>query len=237
MPAASAGGWRASRTEGTKGMRTEGKRAVARLRSDMMTMRIDRRGFILVPGLLAAAWCLERRALARGDDVLIVDDFSRDDLISALGTPWRGFSDQVMGGISEETIALATIDGRRALRLTGEVRLENNGGFIQTALDLAPEGRTLDASSYTGVLLIVRGNGESYGVHLRTPDCMRPWQSYRADFVAEAEWREIRLPFASFEPYRLTEPLDVRQLRRIGLVAIGRAFHADLAVGVIGLYR
>ena len=69
--------------------------------------------------------------------MLVVDGFSRDDLISRLGTPWRGFSDQVMGGISKETIALAEIDGRRALRLTGDVRLENNGGFIQTALDLA----------------------------------------------------------------------------------------------------
>ena len=104
------------------------------------------------------------------------------------------------------------------------------------ALDLAPEGRTLDASAYTGVLLVARGNGESYGVHLRTPACARPWQSYRAGFIAGPEWREIRLPFNRFEPYRLTEPLDVRHLRRIGLVAIGRAFHADLAVNAIGLY-
>jgi hypothetical protein len=217
-------------------MQTEGKGAVAGYCSHMMISRIGRRGFILALGLFTAAWYYERRALARGDAVLVVDDFSRDDLISALGTPWRGFSDQVMGGISEETIALATIDGRRALRLTGEVRLENNGGFIQTALDLAPEGRTLDASSYTGVLLVVRGNGERYGVHLRTPDCVRPWQSYRAGFIAEADWREIRLPFASFEPYRLTEPLDVDYLRRLGLVAIGRAFHADLVISAVGLY-
>jgi hypothetical protein len=216
-------------------MQIEDKRAVAGSRLHMMRMRIDRRGFILawLP-LLAVS---NAGALARGDAVLIVDDFSRDDLISALGTPWRGFSDQVMGGISEETIALATIDGRRALRLSGDVRLENNGGFIQAALDLAPAGQTRDASAFAGVLLVVRGNGERYGVHLRTPACVRPWQSYRAGFIAEAEWREIRLPFASFEPYRLTEPLDVRHLRRLGLVAIGRAFHADLAVGVIGIYR
>jgi hypothetical protein len=81
-----------------------------------------------------------------------------------------------------------------------------------------------------------RGNGERYGVHLRTPEGVRPWQSHRADFVARPEWREIRLPFASFEPHGLTEPLDVGHLRRIGLVAIGRAFHADLAVSAVGLY-
>jgi hypothetical protein len=195
-----------------------------------------RRRFILASVLIPAAWCLESLAMAKSDDMLLIDDFARDDLISALGTPWRGFSDQVMGGISQETIALTEIDGRRCLKLTGDVRLENNGGFIQMALDLAPEGQTLDASDYRGVLLIGRGNGESYGVHLRTPDCVRPWQSYRASFVAGSEWQKIRLPFDRFEPHRLMEPLDLRHLRRLGLVAIGRAFHADLAVGVVGLY-
>jgi hypothetical protein len=60
MSAASAGASKASRTEETTMMRTEGKRAVAGSHLHMMTMRIDRRGFILVPGLLAAVWCLER---------------------------------------------------------------------------------------------------------------------------------------------------------------------------------
>lgn len=194
-----------------------------------------RRRLILASVLIPAAWYLKRLAMARNDEVLVIDDFARDDLVSALGTPWHGFSDQVMGGISQETIALTEISGRRCIRLTGDVRLENNGGFIQMALDLAPEGRTLDASAYDGVLLVARGNGESYGVHLRTPDCVRPWQSYRASFVAGPEWQEIRLPFDRFEPHRLTAPLDVRHLRRFGLVAIGRAFAADLAVSALAL--
>ena len=37
--------------------------------------------------------------------------------------------------------------------------------------------------------------------------------------------------------FRLETPLDVTRLRRLGLVAIGRAFHADLAVAEIGFYR
>ena len=36
-------------------------------------------------------------------------------------------------------------------------------------------------------------------------------------------------PFEDF--YRTEGPLDTRRLRRIGVVAIGRAFSADLAVG------
>jgi hypothetical protein len=169
--------------------------------------------------------------------LLILDDFRRDDRVSCLGTPWQGFSDRVMGGVSRETLALGRIDGRPCLRLTGDVRLDNNGGFIQMALDLAPARGTLDASAYLGVFLAVRGNDEAYGVHLRTPDCRRPWQSYRAGFMASPDWREVRLPFAGFVPHRLTAPLAVDGLTRIGLVAIGRAFAADLAVSRLGLYR
>lgn len=187
--------------------------------------------------LIPAAGSGGSAAGATGDEMRILDDFSRSDLISSLGTPWRGFSDQVMGGLSQQAITLTEIDGRRCLRLTGDVRLENNGGFIQMALDLATGGRTLDASDHQGVFLVARGNGETYGVHLRTPDCSRPWQSYRAGFVAGAKWEEVRLPFDRFGPNRLTAPLNVGRLRRLGLVAIGRAFRADLAVAIVGLYR
>jgi hypothetical protein len=66
-------------------MQIEDKRAVAGSRLHMMRMRIDRRGFILAWLPLLAVSNAE--ALARGDAVLVVDDFRRDDLISALGTP------------------------------------------------------------------------------------------------------------------------------------------------------
>ena len=167
---------------------------------------------------------------------MLIDDFSGAVLVSALSTEWRGVSDQVMGGISEALVARDTIDGRPCLRLSGDVRLENSGGFIQAALDLAPEGGTLDASGFAGVRLTVRGNGERYSAHLRTPDNVRPWQSYRAHFDAGPAWQAIDLPFAAFAPYRLAAPLDTARLRRIGLVAIGRAFRADLAVARLELY-
>ena len=168
---------------------------------------------------------------------MLIDDFGGSDFISKLGTRWRAVSDRVMGGISEASIAHDTIDGRQCLRLTGDVCLENNGGFLQAALDLQPAGETLDASDYTGVRLIVRGNGEKYSIHLRTPDNVRSWQSYRAHFTAGADWETIYLPFENFTPHRLDAPLDITRLRRIGLVAIGRAFHADLAVCELGFYR
>lgn len=175
-------------------------------------------------------------ALAKGGGMLI-DDFSVTDLTSQLGTRWRGISDRVMGGVSQATVTRDTIDGRVCLRLSGEVRLENDGGFIQAALDLARQGSTFDASGYAGLRMIVRGNGEQYSVHLRTPDNLRPWQSYRAKFIAGSNWETVDLPFTSFVPHRLETPLDVTRLRRIGLVAIGRAFWADLAVSELAFYR
>jgi len=168
---------------------------------------------------------------------MLIDDFTSPDQVSALGTRWRPFSDRVMGGVSDGDLSYETIDGRYCMRLTGDVRLENNGGFIQAALDLGTWGRTFDASGLTGLQLRVRGNGERYSVHLRTPDNTRPWQSYRAQFTAGPEWETPELPFADFEPYRLDTPLDLQRLRRIGLVAIGRAFAADLAVSKIRFYE
>ena len=187
-------------------------------------------------GLLGPAAFLHSTARAGAGDMLI-DDFSDPGLVSALGTRWRGVSDQVMGGISEATVGHAVLDERPCLRLTGDVRLENNGGFIQAALDLDPAGGTVDASGFSGVRLVVRGNGEQYSIHLRTPDNTRPWQSYRAHFAAGPDWVTQDLPFSAFVPYRLDTPLDTTRLRRIGLVAIGRAFRADLAVARLAFYR
>jgi hypothetical protein len=167
---------------------------------------------------------------------MIIDDGSRGDLVSRLGTRWRGVDDRVMGGVSLARVVRETIDGRRCLHLSGDVRLDNNGGFVQMALDLSPHGGIVDASGFAGVLLAVRGNGERYSVHLRTADVTRSWQSYRAHFDARPSWCELHLPFSEFAAHRIDVPFDPVRLRRIGVVAIGRAFRADLAVSGIALY-
>ncbi len=166
---------------------------------------------------------------------LILDDRSHSDLTASTRTVWRAFSDRVMGGVSLAAVEATVLDGRPCVRLTGDVSLENNGGFVQMALDLSRQG-CLDGSPYAGVWLVIRGNGEQYNVHLRTPDTERPWQSYRASFTADGIWRRVELPFTQFQPHRLSIPLDTARLSRLGLVAIGRAFRADLAVAELGLY-
>jgi len=166
-----------------------------------------------------------------------IDDLSRVFPEAAIGSHWQLLSDAVMGGVSSGRMTAGVVAGRPAIRMQGRVSLENNGGFLQIALDLAPGGGVVDASGFTGVEVDVLGTGESYGLHLRTPDLTRPWQSYRAGFVAEGAWKTLQLPFAEFTPHRTGSPLDTRHLRRLGLVAIGRAFHPDLCVAGVRFYR
>lgn len=167
-----------------------------------------------------------------------MDDTLIDDMSAAprTGTTWELVTDRVMGGVSDGALSRETVAGRRALRMTGEVRLENDGGFVQMALDLAPHGAGIDASRWIGLEIDVLGAGGRYNVHLRTEDVERSWQSYRAEFAAPADWTTHRLPFADFAPHRIEAALDLASLRRIGLVAIGRAFHADLALARLAFY-
>jgi hypothetical protein len=167
----------------------------------------------------------------------LIDDRSSHGSRATIGTSWALLTDTVMGGVSRGRLEETTIDDRRALRMTGLVRLENDGGFIQMALDLAPDGGPVDASAWTGIELDLQGNGEAYGLHLRTTAVTRPWQSYRQTFIAPRRWATLQLPFRGFTPHRLDAPFDPRQLRRLGLVAIGRAFEADLALGGLRFYR
>jgi len=193
-------------------------------------MRLTVRYLTLV--LLSCSGCVNVMA----DDLLIIDDRKTGDYRSALGTSWRLITDAVMGGVSNGQLTLDSIENTACLRLRGDVRLENSGGFVQAALGLTRETE-FDASGYSGVMLEVYGNAEEYNVHLRTDDIWLPWQSYRASFQAPASWHTVRLPFAEFSGYRISSSLDLEHIERIGIVAIGRAFKADLCVARVALYR
>lgn len=171
------------------------------------------------------------------DSTAIVDDLSREPPLAAIGNGWQLLTDQVMGGVSIGTMVRDVVGGRTAIRMRGEVSLQNNGGFVQIALDLSPDHGVVDASAWDGIELDVFGNGQEYRVHLRTDALTKPWQSYRQVFTADAQWRTVQLPFDHFVAHRTDVPLDTRRLRRLGLVAIGRAFSADLSLGGLRFMR
>ena len=161
-------------------------------------MRCDRRTtLILATSMLIPSDVARSEAMPAAR---VIDDLGRDDLVATIGTRWQLVTDRVMGGVSDGTLVRETVSGRPALRMRGDVSLENNGGFVQMALDLAPDGDLVDASAWTGIELDVIGNDEDYGVHLRTDAVERPWQSYRRSFRAGAAWRTVQLAFADFVP-------------------------------------
>jgi len=165
----------------------------------------------------------------------LIDDRTSGDLNSNLGTRWQFIADTVMGGVSRGGLDAAVVDGRPCLHLTGRVSLANNGGFVQAGLDLRAAG-LLDAGGWSGIEVDVRGNGETYNLHLRTIETRIVWQSYRASFVAGPHWTPVRLPFAAFQPHAIERPLDLSVLRRLGLVAIGREMVVDLCCARLAFY-
>jgi hypothetical protein len=170
------------------------------------------------------------------DELLVIQPSLNDGVSVGVESRWRLITDGVMGGLSNGTLEKNTVDGRECVRLRGDVSLKNNGGFIQAALDVASTSAA-NASAYQGIMLEVYGNNEEYNLHLRSKDVWLPWQSYRASFVAPAIWQTIKLPFSAFSGYRIQKPLDITQLKRIGIVAIGREFAADLCIAQLALYR
>jgi hypothetical protein len=143
---------------------------------------------------------------------------------------WEFVADTIMGGVSRGQVAPTQVAGRAAMRLTGEVSTDNGGGFIQMAFDFAQ-----DASDHTGIALDVCGNGQRYDLRLRTTRLIRAWQSFRCDFTAPAAWTTITVPFAMLVAHRTEAVFDPSELRRVGVVAVGREFAVDVAVSGVRL--
>jgi len=186
----------------------------------------------------AYKWCTETG---------IIDDMSENLPRTSSGTEWSGFTDKVMGGVSIGKVVREVVDGRNANVMKGKVSLYNNGGFIQMAASLSTDpavSLTVDASNFDGVELDVLYRGsediEKFNIHLRNPACLRQFSSYRGTFeVRSNEWVTVRLPWSSFVghgPGSDSVPFDTSELRRIGIVAIGKAMEVYLAVSSVKFY-
>ena len=180
-------------------------------------------------------FCCSNGTTLGAGEMLVIDERQSNTLESDLGSYWRMIADGVMGGVSQGSLSPDSKGDKDCLRLRGNVRLENSGGFVQAALDIEHTAAS-NASPYQGLLLVIYGNNEEYSLHLKTNDVWLPWQSYRASFQAPAHWRTVKLPFKSFTGYRIGKALNTDRLKRIGIVAIGRAFTADLCIAKLALY-
>ena len=130
---------------------------------------------------------------------------------------WQTVLDGVMGGRSTGRIAAG--EGG-TLRFTGELSLENNGGFsqIRTAV---PEGTY---AGTTGLILRVKGDGRSYQCDIRSSRLRLMAGGYQSVFKTKAgEWTEVEIPFAecvanSFgQRMRNAPPLDPASIESVGI--------------------
>lgn len=124
---------------------------------------------------------------ANGSDLQVLFTFD-----AAESNAWAAVNDNVMGGLSEGGLDIR--DG--VLRFSGNLSLENNGGFASVRSQPADPG----LGEHHGILLKVRGDGRTYGFRLRTSAAF-DGVSYQTPLETERDrWIEIRLPFAAFEP-------------------------------------
>ncbi len=163
----------------------------------------------LIAFALSASVETEEREVITTPETLIFD-------FGDAAEPWPSIDDPVMGGRSRSRMSLK---GGVAV-FEGMVSLENNGGFASTRS--RPAG--YDLRGFDGLALRVRGDGKVYGVRLRTSTTF-DGVSYQASITTEAgRWREIRIPFATFEPgfrgrkLRDYPALDTGKIRSFGLI-------------------
>ena len=149
-------------------------------------------------------------------------------------TRWEFISDQAMGGVSQGRVAFDTADGRTVLHLSGTVSTANRGGFIQARLTLT----TPPPPDAQGIVLRVRGNGQTYCVHARTSRTLLPWNFFQTPFDAADEWSTIRIPFSAFAARgRLFgKTLSPGSLTSIAIVAYGRDHNADVSVAQLSWF-
>ncbi len=107
---------------------------------------------------------------------------------------WNIVNDSVMGGISQSSIAVD--EGLGQMLFSGNVSLENNGGFASART----EWTTYNLEAYDGIALRVRGDGNLYRLRLRTATTGYGL-AYTAWFRTEADsWQEIYIPFDEMAP-------------------------------------
>ncbi|MEL0097876.1 MAG: CIA30 family protein [Planctomycetaceae bacterium] len=157
-----------------------------------------------------------------------------DDFKNKPGDRWEFIADTVMGGISSGQLFFSFDDKANFARMVGKVSTENNGGFIQFRRSII---NGLPAKT-KGLKLSLRGNGQTYFVHIRTKGTFLPWQYYQKNFMANEDWSETTMLLSEFRPsgILLRKTIDPENIKSIGIVAFGRDHEAEIDVRNISFF-
>lgn len=104
---------------------------------------------------------------------------------------WYITNDVVMGGLSKSTMK---VDKEGKAIFSGEVSIENNGGFAMTRL---PLNLKLD-SKKSKIVLQLKGDGKKYQLRLKSNENQRFW--YVQTFQTINKDQVIELPLSEFYP-------------------------------------
>ena len=127
---------------------------------------------------------------------------------------WYTVDDNVMGGVSSSTVELSSSG---VLTFSGNMSLENNGGFASITSAWAP----MNLQGYDGTLIRVQGDGNRYRLRLRTTGTGRE-VTYNALFrTIPGEWQEIFIPFDKMLPTYRGTAVNAGKLDPSGIASVG----------------
>ena len=162
---------------------------------------------------------------------------------------WKYFSDQVMGGVSEGQVSLEQDGEKVFIRLSGNVRTDNNGGFIQLRTSTSLSNKPLmfnllhnskkEGKKLKGIRLKVKGNGEKYHIFIQTTIFYRLPTGYKiATFDTSPNWETVEIPFNNFKKLKdnIDSNINAKDIKTFGIVAYGRDVKSDLSVSSIEFY-
>lgn len=115
---------------------------------------------------------------------------------------WQVVDDVVMGGRSSGNFTLNS-DGHGVF--SGEVSLENNGGFSSVRYDF-PEKKSV--TEYSKIVITLKGDGKNYQFRVKAKSS--EYYSYIAPFETSGEWEKVEIPlnkmYPSFRGRTLNKP-------------------------------
>jgi uncharacterized surface protein with fasciclin (FAS1) repeats len=139
-----------------------------------------------------------------------IASFDTDDSLKS----WTSVNDGVMGGVSKGGFKRSE---QGTLFFTGNLSLENNGGFASIRM----KPGDLGLADTSGIVVKARGDGRTYWVDLRVSDQMSA-SSYRAFLTTTAgEWKETSIPFKDFKLQAFGRELPVKPINPASVASVG----------------
>ena len=128
--------------------------------------------------------------------VLTLVDFNEQSAIDN----WYIVDDVVMGGRSAGSFSLSP-EGHGIF--TGEVSLENNGGFSSVRHRFSP----IELQGYTRCVIRLKGDGKRYQFRIKANT--RDYYSFISHFSTDGTWQTVEIPLHEMYPSFRGRKLDM----------------------------